>query len=115
MSRTKSNSGQLVLAVGLALIGAMTGCASQSSDSESDPSSALPDEDEFVSGGKADGFGPAGEQMIRWRRANEKRWENMSHCDVVADCDLVRPIATEKNGQRVLVVITGVDAFKVYD
>lgn len=102
-------------AIGLAAL--VGGCAASSGDDASDPGSLpeLPNEDDFVSGGKADFGGTVSEDMGRWRNLNSARWSNMDHCASVPDCDVLRPIASEKNGKTILVAITSVEQFRVWD
>jgi putative intracellular protease/amidase len=102
-------------ALGLAVLA--SGCAASTGDDGNDPNTLpeLPNEDDFVSGGKADFGGTVSEDMGRWRKANEARWSHMEHCASMADCDVLRPIASEKNGKTVLVAITSVEQFRVWD
>lgn len=104
-------------AIGLAgLTALVSGCSASSDASGGEPNEMdLPNEDDFVSGGKADFGGTVSEDMHRWRNLNNQRWSHMEHCDQNPDCDVLRPVAAEKNGKTILVVITSVEQFRVWD
>ena len=104
-------------AIGLAgLTALVSGCSASSDEASGSPEDMqLPNEDDFVSGGKADFGGTVSEDMFRWRSLNNQRWSRMEHGDQNPECDVIRPIANQKNDKTILVVITSVEQFRVWD